>query len=287
VALILLLYKRFFLSVVAFLFTALITPTPLSLPVTKRLLHADEQHLLSLLSADRLATIWIALLVLLIAWRHSNNVVEALGMVAAIVVVLGVLIVPHVALSLPVPLHLASLDEQHTLSWLCGNLMLAIPVGLVILIGLSTSSDNPGRVLVGIIAVVGAVALVPYIYNIYPVPRETGYYYATVLHNPWLPAERIALRSGVAYYGYVLSTGDGWFTVLLVNRRTIIYIPAANVVSRAVCQPQLQDQPKPYPPLITLFYSAPPHIPACPDRDVVAIEVANDWNSPTSVGQHF
>lgn len=73
--------------------------------------------------------------------------------------------------------------------------------------------------------------------------------------------------------------------MLLVNGRTIIYIPADEVVSRAICQPQLQDQPKQYPPLVSLFYTPPPHIPACPDRDVVPIRTSflSDGQSLNSI----
>jgi hypothetical protein len=286
VALILLLYRQFFLSIAAFLFTAFITPTPLTVPVTRRLLGADKRHLFSLLSEYRYLTVAIALLVLLIAWIYSSKLVEALSVIAAIVVVLGVLITPYgESFVLPEPLRLAGYTEHRIVSWLSGYTFISIAIGVVIFVGLSISANSLSGFIVTAIAVVGAVTLTPYVYNIYPIPREAGYYYATVMHNPWLPAERLTLSSSLAYYGYALSTSDGWFTVLLVNGRTIVYIPADKVVSRAICQPQLQDQPKQYPPLVSLFYTPPPHIPACPDRDVVSIRTSflSDGQSLNSI----
>lgn len=275
IALVLLLYRQFFLSIIAFLFTAFITPTPLRVPVTNRLLSADKHHLFTLLSEYRYLTVTIALLVLLIAWAHSRSLVEALSAVAAVAVVLGVLITPYgLSFALPVQLRLASYAEHRVVGWLSGYTFISIAIGVAIFLGLSLTANSFSGLVMSIIAVAGAIALTPYVYNIYPVPRQAGYYYATVLHSPWLPAERLTLSSSLAYYGYVLSTADGWFTVLLVNGRTIVYLPAGKVVSRAICQPQLLDQPRQYPPLISLFYTPPPHIPACPASDIVPIRTS-------------
>src|SRR5262249_7733448 len=79
------------------------------------------------------------------------------------------------------------------------------------------------------------------------------------------PAEKIVLNSGRVEYGYVLSTSDGWFTVLL-TARTITYIPANHVAKRSVCQPATSAGPSLYPPLITTLYHRPRHIPACSEN---------------------
>ena len=92
-------------------------------------------------------------------------------------------------------------------------------------------------------------------------------YYVKVLHELWLPAEKVVLRSGLVYSGYVLSDSDGWFTVLRANK-TISYLRADDVIRRSVCQPRTNPKPPPYPPLVSLLYSKPPSTPACPRRDI-------------------
>lgn len=180
VALILLLYRQFFLCIAAFLFTAFITPTPLTVPISRRLLSADKHHLFSLLSEYRYFTVAIALLVLLIAWMYSSKLLEALSVIAAIVVVLGVLMTPYgESFALPEPLRLAGYTEHRVVSWLSAYIFISIAIGVVIFLGLSINANSFSGSIVSAIAVVGAVALTPYVYNIYPIPRQASYYYAT------------------------------------------------------------------------------------------------------------
>jgi hypothetical protein len=83
----------------------------------------------------------------------------------------------------------------------------------------------------------------------------------------WLPAEELALTSGQTYTGYVLSADSDWFTVLLAAKRTIVYLPTKDVVTRSVCQPKVTNEPKQYPPLDRQLYNPPPRIRACA-RDI-------------------
>ena len=78
------------------------------------------------------------------------------------------------------------------------------------------------------VAVLASLALFPYIYNIYPFPQQRSYYVGA-LQNLWLPAENIALKSGISYSGYVLSSDTGWFTVLLTNK-SIVYLHVDDVL---------------------------------------------------------
>jgi hypothetical protein len=112
---------------------------------------------------------------------------------------------------------------------------------------------------------VAAIAFFPYIYYIYPVPHRTEYYVG-ILRSPWLPAEKISLRSGRNYYGYALSADPDWFTVLLAKTRKIVYIHTDDVLRRSVCETLSQRKVPVEPPLITTFYAKPATIRPCADR---------------------
>jgi hypothetical protein len=120
-------------------------------------------------------------------------------------------------------------------------------------------------VLTLVIALVVTIAFFPYIYDIYPVPHRTEYYVG-ILRSPWLPAEKISLRSGRNYYGYTLSADQDWFTVLLARTRQIVYIHTDDILRRSVCEPLSQRKIPVEPPLITTFYRKPATIRACADR---------------------
>ena len=130
--------------------------------------------------------------------------------------------------------------------------------------------DFLGWLLTGVVAVVATIAFLPYVHFIYPVPQNRPYY-AEVTHDMWLPAERIELDTHLAYYGYVLSSNNGWFTVLLANSRVIVYLSAHEVVGQSVCQPKMLAQPKQYPPLIPWLYHPPPSLPSCKSKDEIAL----------------
>lgn len=130
--------------------------------------------------------------------------------------------------------------------------------------------------LTGAVAVITTIAFVPYIHFIYPVPQYRGYY-TEVTHAMWLPAERIELSTGRVYYGYVLSSANGWFTVLLVNSRVIVNLLAHDVMARSVCQPMMSAQPNAptqpiqHPPLIPWLYHQPRRLPSCARTDELAL----------------
>lgn len=78
------------------------------------------------------------------------------------------------------------------------------------------------------------VPLVGAIAQFYEVPA-TGADPAFIVRRPWLPPEVLTTKSGRPEVGYVLSTADKWFTLLVEKDRTIHYIPVDDVTARAVC----------------------------------------------------
>jgi hypothetical protein len=153
-----------------------------------------------------------------------------------------------------------------------------LAVAVVIWVSPSTPNglvDSFSWLATGIVAVIATIAFFPYIHFIYPVPQNRGYY-AETTHAMWLPAEQITLKTGLAYYGYVLSHDEVWFNVLLVNSRVIAYLRTDDIVTRSVCQPRLPTQstryvPKQHPPLIPWLYHPPRTIPPCGTEDEIAL----------------
>lgn len=96
-----------------------------------------------------------------------------------------------------------------------------------------------------IISVVATSALL-LVQNFYVTPLKPANLWATARH-PWLPTEELQLNSNHTVVGYVLSTNDGWFAVLLESSRTIDYIHASNITGRMVCAAPDDVQPKPLP----------------------------------------
>lgn len=90
------------------------------------------------------------------------------------------------------------------------------------------------RVLYGLLVALVASTGFIFIANLYSIPL-TGDDVSTALHTPWLPPERITLKNHSTDVGYVLSTNDGWFTVLDEKTRTIEYIAGDEVETRTVC----------------------------------------------------
>jgi hypothetical protein len=268
-ALALLLFKRFFLGILTLVFAALITPTRISATDLVSLAKADWSQLVTLaapFSSDQLAIV-LVLAIVAIFWFYHRSFIEAASIVAVMIVSFALLMFTtfNMHLSTPVMLHLASAgehkNERIVLNWGSDNLLLAIIVlvAVVWVIWLYYRSF-PGA-LTTIVAIASIIALYPYISNIYPVPRQ-GNYYVDVLHQLWLPAEKIVVSPDRIYYGYILSSNGGWDTVLLTNR-TISYLPADSVVHRSVCQPSNTPAPPAYPPLVPILYSQPPPTPAC------------------------
>lgn len=325
VALILLLFRKFLLSIIAFAFAAFITPTPLTLPVTLPIVKAEVQRMLSQVSGDPVIPGFIALLILGILAAYTTDLFETLSgfaIVLAAVVLLFVAWNAHV--SIPLSLSLAGNGEHRVITVASANLLIVTLIALVLYI-LVSIYHNPATVLTSAMAIFATIVFIPYIYNIFPVPQHQNYY-AQVLHELWLPSEGITLNSDHIYYGYVLSADTDWITVLLLNSRTIVYLHTEEVASRAVCQAGQQDQPYSYPPLFRIFYTPPPHIPSCAPKissirsdgeslnaissavnvspqqiihrtnahlhrrlsaALHAYESRADWNAPTPVGLHF
>lgn len=279
-ALLLLLMRRFLLSIVVFIFAAFITPTPLTLPQLGNFARADwhqlqtDWHQLALVSGgpwQLIAAILLLIVLLLIIgpfWVYHRSAAEVTAAVLVMILTAGVLFTTHTQLpSLPATLRTAYISEGHnehhlaTFSVTYWPLLIGIALALLILF---SSYSNFPAVLATIVAVVATFALAPYVYDIYPVPRQ-GTYYSEVLHELWLPAEKIITKSGRVYYGYILSSDTVWDTVLQTNR-TIIYLHEDNVARRSVCLPKTTPQPALYPPLIPLLYSPPTPTPSCANR---------------------
>jgi hypothetical protein len=267
VALLLLLFRQFFLSALAFAVTLFIAPTSLSLPVTRHLAIVDEHRVVTAISQHRAISVVVFLFILLAAWTYHRSLSDAISAVLAVVVVFGiVLTLSHSPGSLPGAIHVANTDEHRLIGWVTGNAPEAALIGFFACISLWIYHQHPGGAITTIVAVLATVALFPYVYNLYPLPHGGGYYEA-VIKQPWINAEQFRLRSGRVVYGYALSNQNRWFTILLAKSRKIAYIPASHIISQSVCQVPVDGQPKQYPPLVTLLYSPPPQLPHCADYD--------------------
>lgn len=325
VALILLLFRQFLLSIIAFVFALFITPTRLTLPAIVPIVNTEKQQMLSQVSANLVIIALIALPILVILADYTNDMFETLSGFVIVLTAFALFFVAWTArLSTPVSLSLAGNGEHRIIALTSGHplivtLIAAVPFFLV------SIYRNAAAVLTSVMAVLAAIVLFPYIYNIFPVPRHQNYY-AQVLHELWLPPEKITLKSDYIYYGYVLSTDIDWFNVLLLNSRKIVYLHTEEIAHRAVCQAGQEDQSYPYPPLIRIFYTKPPHIPSCTpmissirshgeslnaissavhvsprqlisttnayqrqrlSEELREYERCAHWNAPTPVGQHF
>jgi hypothetical protein len=282
-ALLLLLFRRFLLSVLAFAFAIFITPAPVSLASTLNLAKEDWSVLVAEVSSERLAAIAIILIVVSLLWAYHRSFAEALSAIVVIVVALALMYAaPGVPPSSPFPLSVASAREYELTGRFTSavspdrlitvTLVLAAVFTVIFLINnaylVSNGQDalpvvaGSGTLLSIVAAVIATIALFPYVYNIYPIPQHSSYY-AEVAHEMWLPAEELALSSGQIYTGYVLSADSDWFTVLLATKRSIVYLPTKEVVTRTVCQSKMANQPKQYPPLDRQLYNSPPRIPTC------------------------
>jgi hypothetical protein len=277
-ALLLLLTRHFLLSILAFAFTAFITPTSIRLTDIIYLVKEDWYSLTAVISENRQLIILIVLVILVLLWAYNRSLLEALSAVVALAVAVALLYaVPDPLLSQPI--RLASNDNQgiflRASSGAYGFSGLQILMALIVLaviIVLLVYPNGPRRVAgfswalsVGV-ALVATIALFPYVRYLYPVPHYRNYY-TEAAHAMWLPAEKIELSTHRIYYGYILSSDGGWFTVLSANSRRIVYLSADDVVGRSVCQPRLTAQPPQYPPLVPWLYNPPVQLPACANYD--------------------
>jgi hypothetical protein len=293
-ALLLLLFRRFLLSIMTFIFAAFISPTSITPAEGFSLAKTDWNRINTVVLNNRPVAIVVVLAVLVALWVYNRSFIEGLSMVVVMVAALIVLIViPNVHLVRP--LRLASSNEHRIVvrassgalgfSW--REILLALLILAVVFIVFaspSTFSALLGRfswLLTGVVAVVATIAFFPFVHFIYPVPQN-HIYYAEVTHDMWLPAERIELNTHLAYYGYVLSSDSDWMTVLLANSRLIAYLSADEVVRRSVCQPKMPAQPKstmsaqptPNPPLIPWLYNRPSNLPPCGSQDEIPLITA-------------
>lgn len=83
------------------------------------------------------------------------------------------------------------------------------------------------------------------------------------LRRPWLPAEKIDLKSGEARVGYVIATDKDWYTILDERTRTISYIRTEDILNRTVCRAGSPPRATPA-PLIHLKPVPVSPVPACP-----------------------
>ncbi|WP_329072567.1 hypothetical protein [Amycolatopsis sp. NBC_01480] len=90
------------------------------------------------------------------------------------------------------------------------------------------------RVLYAMAVAAFSVPLVGVVAEFYVIPA-TGSDPAFILRRPWVPPEIVTTKAGRPIVGYVLSTADKWFTVLVEKDRTVSYIAADNVIGRSVC----------------------------------------------------
>lgn len=116
---------------------------------------------------------------------------------------------------------------------------------------------------VNAIVVAGICALtLLFIQHVYRVSTDLDTISET-LRRPWLPAEKIELKSGEPRVVYILSTDKEWHTVLSDSTRTISYIRVGDVTNRTVCRAGTLPPAVP-PPLIHLKPVPVTPIPACP-----------------------
>ena len=276
-ALVLLLFRRFLLSVIVFIFAAFITPTPVSLAEVVSLVAADWHRLLQLVphseGAIAIELVLLSLVVIGPLWAHHRELAEVAGAVILAIIATSLLLTTsRERLSLKGKLQLAAVSEvknQHQLMRLTtshGLIVLAILTSIMLL---TLLYSNFPRLLSVAVAIIATVVLFPYVTSLYPVPHQNNYY-SKVLHELWLPAEKIVMRSGHIYYGYILASDLTWNTVLLTSR-TIVYLHTDDVMHRSVCQPRGTPQPASYPPLIPLLYTPPSPTPLCASSSPITV----------------
>jgi hypothetical protein len=269
IALLLLLFRQYLLSIIAFIITAFITPAPIRLsdmlPLAKANLHLlfGNYPFASHIAARQIAAFIVLALIIAAFWVYHRSLGEAVGIVLVMAIAAALLLArPSENPSAPHTLLLAGMGEHRLLAWTGTEWLLIFCIALLVLFLILTYYQTFPKVLSVFIALVATIAFLPYVFNIYPFPHSSSYY-AKVMHELWLPAERIALKSGLVYSGYVLSNSDGWFTVLQINK-TITYLRADEVIQRSACQPATNPKPPPYPPLVSLLYRKPSPTSECP-----------------------
>ena len=251
-ALLLLLSRHFFLSIMTFVFAAFISPTSITFAEGFGLARTDWNRTTAVVANHRIIAIVIVLAILAAFWVYNRSFVEGLSIVVVMVAALTLLAAIPIA-HLPQPLSSASSNEHRLVTQSYGywysfreilTVLLFLAIVFIVLAAWAAPSTLSGLLdgfpwlVTSVVAVIATIAFFPYLHYIYPVPQR-HVYYAEATHAMWLPAERIELNTHLVYYGYVLSSDSGWFTVLLNNSRVIAYLSAHDIVSRYVCQPRM------------------------------------------------
>ncbi len=276
VALLLLLFRRFLLSIITFAFTAFISPTSFTVTQGLRLAKGDWHRLALDIAGYQGIAMAAVIVIIILAWVYNQSLAEGLSTVVALVVAAALLIAVPIAY-LSKPIQLASTDEHRLVARATAGAygysgreilaVLAVAGTIYAFLTFSGALEGFSWLLIGAIAIAVTIALSPYIHYIYPAPQNQSYY-TEATHAMWLPAERITLSNHSVYNGYVLSSNTKWFTVLLAHKRKIVYLHTDDIVGRSVCQPRMRAQPKQHAPLIPWLYHRPLHLTACPRRDI-------------------
>ena len=154
---------------------------------------------------------------------------------------------------------------NHVSVLISANLPLTIAVLgslLIIMTSAFGRAFGRGRMLTITLALLATAFLLPYVLYVYPFPKEPSYY-EQLISKPWLPSERITVKSGSSIVGYVLIEDDHWMTVLKDAPRIIQYISVDDVISRSVCQVNSQEPNIPQSPLFPLMNPKLAQLPPC------------------------
>lgn len=288
-ALLLLLTRHFLLSAMSFVFAAFISSTFITAAEGLRVAEAYWNRTVDVSHNYRAVALIILIVTFVAVWIYNRSFAEGLSIIVVMIAAATLLIaIPNA--SFPLQIRLASNNEHHLVTRVSSGafgysglqILAALGILAIIFIVYNTSAASNARaglvdsfswLLTSVVALIATIAFFPYLHFIYPVPQSHGYY-AEAAHSMWLNAERIELDTHLVYYGYVLTSDDQWFTVLLVNSRRVAYLPATEVVGRSVCQPKMSAQPEQHPPLIPWLYHPPAQIPACRSQDEIPLITA-------------
>ena len=133
--------------------------------------------------------------------------------------------------------------------------VLAFVFSILLIVTLAATSFSSFIKSVGTVA---SIALIPLVLRLYPLPVNNSFY-ADLVRQPWLPAERVTLTTRQDVIIYALSSDGDWFEVLMADTRAIKYYRASEVTSRVVCQTGETAQTH---RLITLVHEQP-KVPSC------------------------
>ena len=182
VALILLLFRQFFLSIIAFVFAVFITPTRLTLPAALPIVKTEVRQMLSQTSGNAVVPALIVVLILVFLVSYTNNLLEVLsGFMIVLVAFLLLFVAWNAHLSSPVSLSLAGNGEHRIIALWFENPLIAVLIAVLPFIFISIY-NNSALVLASVIAISATIVFIPYIYNIFPVPHHQSYY-AQVIHG--------------------------------------------------------------------------------------------------------